>query len=405
MASTWHGAPARLAEVTGGLVILIVVPQLLGAVGQFRRGAVVLALVAIGIAVGVVARRARPRTVDEPEAPGAPPAPEGPGSHRGYERASLAGAALLTAVLAAQWISHVAASYSVGVHDGDSLWYHLPFAANFVQTGYTTKALFTNADTLVTYFPANSETVSGVTTALLGRDVLVPLLNLGWLAVALLAAWCIGSRYRAPAVAVVALAMVMSIPMMAATQAGTARNDTMGIALLLVAVALVVHARWDPVALGLAGAANGLAFGVKLSTVPMALLLAVGVLVIAPRARRWKIAIPWLGAFVACGAFWYVRNLVVVGNPLPWVAVKLGPISLPAVFAKPTTGSAVLDRLRESGSFSQVLRPGLAYGIGPAWWLLLLALAASIVGVVVVGRGRVARMLGVVAGLGLSRTS
>lgn len=392
---TWHGAPARLAEITAALTVVIVVPQLLGAVGQFRRGVIVLALVAIGIAVGVIAKRAAPRIVDAP----ASPQPRSPQS--GYARAALIVAGVLTTILVAQWGSHIAASYSEGTLDGDALWYHLPFAANFVQSGYTTKPLFTNADTLVTYFPANSETVSGVTMALLGRDILVPLLNLGWLALALLAAWCIGSRYQASAVAVAALAMVMGTPLVAATQAGTARNDMMGVALLLVAVALVVQARWDPVALGLAGAANGLTLGVKLSTVPMAIFLAIGVLVIAPRARRWKIAIPWLGAFVACGAFWYVRNLIVVGNPLPWVEVKLGPISLPEVYAKPTSGSAVLDRLGESGSYSRVLRPGLEYGLGPAWWLLLLVLVATVVGVIAVGRGRTARMLGVVAGLGL----
>lgn len=391
----WRGAHARLAEVTGALAVFIVVPQLLGAVGQFRRGAIVLALVAVGVAVGVIAKPVASRIADAPDLPA--PARR----HAGWARAALVGAGVLAAVLAVQWGSHVAASYSEGVRDGDSLWYHLPFAANFVQSGYTTKPLFTNADTLVTYFPANSETVSGVTTALLGRDILVPLLNVGWLALSLLAAWCIGSRFRASAVAVAALAMVMSIPVMAATQAGTARNDMMGIALLLAAAALVMHARWDPVGLGLAGAANGLALGVKLSTVPTAVLLAIGVLVIAPRARRWKIAVPWLGAFVACGAFWYIRNLVAVGNPLPWVKVNLGPISLPSVYAKTTSGSAVLDRLKESGAYSRLLRPGLEYGFGPAWWLLLLLLVATILGLIVVGRDRAARMFGVVAALAL----
>src|SRR5207244_1191773 len=58
--SEWSGAPARLAEILLAVAALIMVPELLGAVGQFRRWAVTVALVVVGISPGLVARRGAP---------------------------------------------------------------------------------------------------------------------------------------------------------------------------------------------------------------------------------------------------------------------------------------------------------------------------------------------------------
>jgi hypothetical protein len=397
---SWRGAPARLAEITGALAVFITVPQLLGTVGWFRRWPVTLALVAIGIGVGVLARRASPRADD------GGPVTEDPGAvatkTSTAARVAILGAAVLVGIVAAQWAGHVFSAYRDGVHDGDSLWYHLPFATSFFQSGFTTRPLLVGPNSLIAFFPANGETVNGVTMLLFRRDIAVPMISLGWLALALLAGWCLGARYRAGAVGLAAVALLMDVPVFAATQGGTARNDAMAVALVLTAVALLAHANWDPVAIALAGAANGLAFGVKLSSIPVCALLVVAVVLIAPRGRRLVISLTWLGAFAAFGAFWWIRNLVRVGNPLPWVELHLGPITLSKVSGEDTANTAVIDQLRDSDGISRVLKEGTSWVFGPAWWLFLVVVVGVALAAAIAGRGRVARALGVVALLGLA---
>ncbi len=254
-------------------------------------------------------------------------------------------------MLVAQWAGHVAASYassSAGIWDGDSLWYHLPFATSYVQTGWTTRPLFTNADTLVTYFPANSEVVLGMLVMLpFRRDIAIPILNLAWLGLTFLAAWCLGRRFGAPAVALAGASVALSLPVMAATQGGTARNDVMGVALFLTAAALVAQADWQRNGMLVAGIAAGpRASGVKLSMLAPVAILAVAVVVAAPRAGGGRSPGPGRCRSRSSAAFWYVRNLVLVGNPVPTVGVHLGPLSLPSVFAESVANTAVVDRLQ-----------------------------------------------------------
>jgi len=395
----FRGAPARLAEVTVGLGALVLVPELLGAVGWFRRVPVLLALLVVGVGAGLLAGRPDAgRSEADAEADTEVEEHDGVRPVRLGRWVTVAALAVATAVVA-QWAGHVVSAYgssSSGIWDGDSLWYHLPFATHFLQTGWVTRPLFTNADTLVTYFPGNSEIVLGTVMLPFRRDIAIPLVNVGWLLLTFLAAWCLGRRYGAPAVALAGAAVAMSLPVMAATQAGTARNDAMGVALFLAAVALVAHADWDRNAMAVAGVAAGLALGVKLSTVVPVALLAVAVVVAAPRARRWAACIPWAVSIVVFGSFWYVRNLVLVGNPVPTIGVHLGPLSLPSVFAESIDKTAVVDRLREPGAIGRVLRPGLHEGFGALWWLVLLGAVVISLVALVRGPDRVARMLGAV---------
>src|SRR5664279_6041709 len=74
-----------------------------------------------------------------------------------------------------------------------------------------------------------------------GRDVLSPLLNLGWFIGCLAAAWCIGRPYRVAAWSLALAAIALSVPALA-DQAGEARNDVVGIFFLLAAVAVALNA-------------------------------------------------------------------------------------------------------------------------------------------------------------------
>ena len=89
------------------------------------------------------------------------------------------------AVLAAAWIDRVIAVYRRGLTDGDSFMYHLPFAARFVQRGWTTGTAPIGTDAWVAFYPANVELVQAWTMLPFDRDVVVPLMNLAWLALAL----------------------------------------------------------------------------------------------------------------------------------------------------------------------------------------------------------------------------
>ena len=77
----------------------------------------------------------------------------------------------------------------------DSTWYHGPFAAGFLQSGDTWDLHFIAPQFLAWFYPANSELFHAVGMLAFGRDILSPLLNLGWLAGCLLAGWCVGRPF------------------------------------------------------------------------------------------------------------------------------------------------------------------------------------------------------------------
>jgi hypothetical protein len=77
------------------------------------------------------------------------------------------------------------------------------------------------------------------------RDLLSPLLNLGWLLGCLLACWCIGRPFRVAPWSLALGAIALSVPALA-DQAGEARNDIVGIFFLLAAVAIALNAAAGP---------------------------------------------------------------------------------------------------------------------------------------------------------------
>ena len=69
-------------------------------------------------------------------------------------------------------------------------------------------------------------------------------------------------------------------------------------------------------------------------------------------------------AALAGGGYWYLRNLVHTGNPLPWIH-HLGPISLPA--PEQALGGreahSVLGYLADGSVWSDWFLPGLHHGL------------------------------------------
>src|SRR5690606_9130591 len=76
------------------------------------------------------------------------------------------------------------------------------------------------------------------------------------------------------------------------------------------------------------------------------------------------------GSLAVTGSFWYVRNLIAVGNPLPHLDLELGPLRL---YAAPTTTpfSTLADYLADGEAWREFLWPGFAGAVGDVWWLLL----------------------------------
>lgn len=373
----WEGAPARLAEAVFAISLLVVAALALGSFGLLTAGTLLASLAAAAAAIWAWTRRSGGG--EEGDRPPAPPLRRG--------------AATLAAAVSFLTILHLAGgirdALDVGVYRQDSTWYHLPFAATIFQTGDTWALRFTDPMALTAWFyPQNSELVHAVGMLGFGNDFLSPLLNTGWTALALLAAWCVGRPYGRGPEALVVAAIVLSAGMMEA-QAGNAPNDVVGVCFLLAAVALLVNGweargegggRWRPTA-GLvfaAGLAAGLAIGTKITLLATAAALTVVLLVLVAGDRRLRTAAVWFAGLSLTGSYWYLRNLFHAGNPLPWVSPEPlpGPDQLGLYPRPPHSVASYLD---QPGVWVDRFAPALGDTLGPLWPLVLAAAVAGLV--------------------------
>jgi len=140
------------------------------------------------------------------------------------------------------------------------------------------------------------------------------------------------------------------------------------------------------------------AAGTKVTVLAMAAALSVAVLVLAPAGRRWAAAGWWFVPALLGGGYWYLRNLVVAGNPLPALE-SLGPISLPhperLQIGRPDF--TIAHYATDTGIWSEYFGPGLHSGFGALWPLVFgLAILAGLLALLW-GRDRAVRAAGAVA--------
>jgi hypothetical protein len=332
----WEGAPARLAETVLAVAVLTILLQLLGAFGILIPAVLIPAalLVGLGLHYGFWVNY-------EAGDAAAPPAPSIP-----LPQIVLGLAA--AAFVAAHWATGLQDVWARGMLTFDTLWYHGPFAARIADTGSVWGMHFTDPLYLNWFYPENSELLHGAGIVLFDRDIFSPLVNFGWLGVAFLAAWCIGRPYGVAPLSLTAVAIAMDTGPMVPREAGTPATDTVPVAMLLAAAAILINL-WaareprpaeaespsgpPPVAplLGailVAGLAIGIALGSKLTVWGVSAAFAIGVPFVIPRELRWKALWTFIGGVAAVSAFWFFRNLIHAGNPLPWVR-EIGPIHLP----------------------------------------------------------------------------
>lgn len=293
----------------------------------------------------------------------------------------------------------------------DSLWYHLPFAVDMAQSHSVTGLHYTETVFTNWFYPQNSELLHSVGILLTHRDTLSLFLNFGWLAIAFLAAWCIGRPYGRAPLTVIAAAVILECHTLVVREPGAAKNDLMAAALLLAAIAILVNAwaqgrngrslspGWP---LAAAGLATGMAVGTKSTALAMAAALTLAIVVLAPAARRWAAAGWWFAAALAGGGYWYLRNLVISGNPLPQLE-HLGPISLPhpELLQSGRPDFSIAHYATDTGVWRDYFEPGLHQAFGALWPLVIVSAIAGGLTALIWGRTRVLRWMGGVALFGM----
>jgi hypothetical protein len=372
----WTGAPAALAGIVLALAVAVVTAEALGLLGLLD----VPFLVAAAVAAAAGLRRWGRRGA---AAAGAPPAPR--------SESVAVGLALLAALATAiHWAGPVLQSLDVGIYRQDSLWYHLPSAAWFAQTGSIDGLLFTDTLKLtVWYYPLNSELLHSLGMVLLGNDLLSPTLNFGWMSLALLSAWCVGRPFGLAPVTLLAAVLVVNSDMML-VQAGNAPSDIVALACLLAAIAVVVNGcaarsgaergggldlAIDRGPLAVAALAAGLAVGTKVTMLIPVAAITVAVIWRAREEIRSHAAI-WLGGLLATGGFWYLRNLAHAGNPLPWLTP--GPLPGPSQEALyPRPAHSIVEYIADRHAWTEYFLPGLGDSLGPLWPAVAFAVFAG----------------------------
>jgi hypothetical protein len=388
------GASSLLATLVLAAALLIWPAELLGTFGAFESVPYLALVGVLGVSAWWFLRRVA-------------------GDEGGRER-TLDVSTLIALAIAAIAVIHFAAGVRTRLGTGmtgfDSTWYHGPFAAGFFQSGNTWDLHYIAPQFLAWFYPANGEIFHSAGKLAFDRDLLSPLLNLGWLLGCLLACWAIGRAYGVGPWSLALGAIALSVPALG-DQAGEARNDIVGIFFLLAGVALALNA-WaarpggraglSTGTLAVIGLAAGLACGTKLNFLLPSAVLVFGLVAIAPRGGRGRALAATGLAAVAGGGYWYLRNLAHTGNPLPWFD-HLGPISLPAP-AQELGGRqthSVLSYLGDGSVWSDWFLPGLHHGLW-AIWPLLLVLAAAGIGLCLGRRSSPILRVAAVSALGVS---
>ncbi len=384
--STWSGAPARLAELIIAIALVVVVSQALGTVGLFRIGPLVIALVLIA-SLSFWAGRSGARVPESLTASAEPSTDVSP--HRQEAWWEPVAAILAVSLVAAEWGAGTIRAFQYGVSGIDSLWYHMPISAAFVQSGSVATLHNINNDNVIEFYPATSELLHAVGILLLGSDFLSPLINAMWLGLALFAAWCLGRRYGVGSLTTMAAALVLGTTEVIADEPGTAYNDLVGTALILVALALLAYVgvpwgrRGHVRGLWTVALAAGLAIGVKDTFVFPVAALTIGVIALLPKGQRARQGLVWCVVVAVTGGFWYGRNLVYAGNPVPNVRLGVGSFRLPSSPA--TVGRTIARFLFNGQAWKSFFLPGLPQALGPAWLALVFIAAAGLIAGAVAG--------------------
>ena len=403
----FSGALARLADATIAVGLLVLSLELLGSLSILRTGWIVVVCIVVGLGAALLGWSKAPDENREIAAPQ-------------VQKAALLIALAVASFTVAEWTFPSQLSLDQGMFGGDTTWYHMPFAARFAQEHSIVHLHFTDPLRLAAWFyPQSSELIHGSAIVLFKSDWLSPLINLFWLAIALLAAFCIGRPYRVGPATLVAGAIVLDAGVMIETQPGEGRNDIMGLAFLIAFAAFLINAHQrrapaegavqdtpeqgapllDKGPLVIAGIAAGLAASVKLTFLIPVVAIGLGVIVFSGRGRRLTTAwVLGLSTFVV-GGYWYVRAMIKTGgNPIP--TIGFGPLHLPRpdqMPLDPRPRFAVAHYLAQPTIYRRWFFPQLDNAFGPLWPLILIIAVAAAVYIAWRSRNTILRVIAVAA--------
>jgi len=403
----FSGALARLGDATLAVALLLLSLELLGSLSILRLGWIVVVCVGVGLGAAWLGRRMAPREGGEVAAPR-------------VQTIALLLALGVASFTVAEWTFPSQLSLDAGMFGGDTTWYHMPFAARIAQEASTVHLHYTDPLRLVAWFyPQSSELIHGAAIVVFKTDWLSPLINMIWLAIALLAAWCVGRPYKVGPATLVAAAIILDSGVMIETQPGEGRNDIMGLAFLIAFAAFLIngHQRRAPKEgavqdtperdaplldrgpLVLAGIAGGLAISVKFTFLVPVVAIGLGVIFFSGKGRRLTTAwVLGLSTFLV-GSYWYVRAAIKTGgNPIP--STGFGPLHLPRpdqMPLDPRPRFAVSHYLTDPTIYRHWFFPRLDDAFGPFWPLILIAAVAAVVFIAVRSRNRILRVIAAAA--------
>jgi hypothetical protein len=404
----FSGALARLAEATLSVALLVVSLEILGTLSILRFGWIICFVIAVGLGAALLGYWKAPDRGEEVKAPP-------------VAKWALILAVAVASFTMAEWTFPSQLNLDLGMFGGDTTWYHMPFAATMAQQHSTVHLHFTDPLRLAAWFyPQSSELIHAAAIVLFKTDWLSPLINLFWLAIALLGCWCVGRPYKVGPATLIAGAIILDSGVMIETQPGEARNDIMGLAFLVAFAAFLINAHQrrapqegtavqdtperdapllDKGPLIMAGLAAGLAASVKTTFLVPVAVIAIGVFLFSGNGRRWTTA--WiLGlSMLISGGYWYVRAAIKSGgNPIP--ITKFGPLHLPIpdqMPLDPRPRFAVAHYLTQPTIYRHWFFPQLENALGPLWPLILVMAGAAAVFIVWRSKNKILRVIAAAA--------
>ncbi len=389
-----EGPIAYIADVVITLGSLVVLAEILGTFGLFRRFVFAGTAIAVGVLGWALLRAAvSRRLLPRPASGGGGQRVSFPRPHRSVFWVGLVGCA----VVAGQWGSWISLPFHQGILDYDSLNYHLTFAAQFVHSGSLDHLHYVSPDSPVHLYPQNAELLHAIGMLILGSDFLSIFINVGWLMFAIACGWAIGRRFGLGPATGLAVATVMAVPILTATQAGNGGNDAAALALFMAVAAIFLTTSTSLGSVFVLGLASGLGIGTKLTVIVPCLLVALAMIVRARAGQRARTVGVWVVPVLLAGCYWYVRNVLITGSPDSSVHLSIAGIGFPYEPFQLVVhlGFSVAHYWNDPHVWRTSLIPGLA-ALGHAWWELLLVAGVGSVFALIRRRGHL-RLLAVLA--------
>ncbi len=404
----FSGALARLADATLAVALLVISLEILGTLSILYFAWIVILTIAIGLGAAGLGYWKAPERGEEVKAPP-------------VTKWALILAIAVASFTMAEWTFPSQLNLDLGMFGGDTTWYHMPFAATMAQEHSTVHLHYTDPLRLAAWFyPQSAELIHGAAIVLFKSDWLSPLINLFWLAIALLGCWCVGRPYKVGPATLIAGAIILDSGVMIETQPGEARNDIMGLAFLIAFAAFLINghqrrapqegtavqdapeqgaALLDKGPLILAGIAGGLAISVKTTFLVPVVAIGIGVFLFSGKGRRWTTAWVLAVPMLITGGYWYVRAAIKSGgNPIP--ITKFGPLHLPVpdqMPLDPRPRFAVAHYLTDPTVYRRWFFPQLENALGPLWPLILIIAVAAAVFIVWRSNNRILRVIAAAA--------